>query len=54
MLYLPFHVAAYRAMVRIDKGAELNRVLGMTARNMLLYGLFSVIGLIAGMFVVLH
>ena len=54
MLYLPFHVAAYRAMVRIDKGAELNRVLGMTARNMLLYGLFSVIGLIAGMFVVSH
>ena len=27
-------------MRRINKGAALNRVLGMTARNMLIFGIF--------------
>lgn len=33
-------------MRRIDKGAELNKVLGMTARNMLIYGILVTIGLL--------
>lgn len=44
--YLPFHVAAFVAMRRIGKGAELNRVLGMTARNMFLYGIFVSVALL--------
>lgn len=44
--YLPFHVAAFEAMRRIGKGAELNRVLGMTARNMFLYGVFVSVALL--------
>ena len=42
--YLPFHIATYREMVRIDKGAALNHVLGKTARNMFLYGLLTAAG----------
>ena len=33
-------------MHRIDKGVELNKVLGMTARNMLIYGILVTIGLL--------
>lgn len=44
--YLPFHVVAFEAMRRIGKGAELNRVLGMTARNMFLYGVFVSVALL--------
>lgn len=39
LLYIPFHTAACMEMGRIDNGRELNRVLGMTARNMFLYGI---------------
>lgn len=46
VLYLPFHSSAYIAMKRINKGAELNRVLGMTARNMLIYGVLVAAGLL--------
>ena len=45
-LYIPFHCAAFIEMRRIGKGAELNRVLGMTARNMLVYGLLVSVGLL--------
>lgn len=44
--YLPLHVAAFIEMRRINKGAALNRVLGMTARNIFVYGLAISIGLI--------
>lgn len=47
LLYLPLHISAYRSMKRIGKGAALNRVLGLTARNMSVYGLLSAIGLVA-------
>ena len=33
-------------MIRINKGAALNRVLGKTARNMFVYGLLVSLGLI--------
>ena len=46
VLYIPFHCAAFLTMRRIGKGAELNRVLGMTARNMLIYGLLVSVGLL--------
>ena len=45
-IYLVMHIHTYREMVRIRKGAELNRVLGMTARNMFFYGLLQSVGLI--------
>ena len=32
--YLPLHLSAFLAMKRINKGAALNRVLGMTARHL--------------------
>ena len=47
LLYLPFHVASAAEMRRIGRGAELNRVLGKTARNMFLYGLLSSAALLA-------
>ena len=45
-IYLVMHIHTYREMVRIRKGTELNRVLGMTARNMFFYGLLQSVGLI--------
>ena len=45
-LYLILHIATYRKMVRIGKGRELNVVLAETARNMLVYGLTIVVGLV--------
>lgn len=36
--YIPFHIRAFTEMRRIRKGAELNKVLGMTARNMFIFG----------------
>lgn len=45
-LYLILHIAAYRKMLRIGKGRELNVVLAETARNMLVYGLTIVMGLV--------
>ena len=38
--YIPFHIRAFTEMRRIRKGAELNKVLGMTARNMFIFGVF--------------
>lgn len=45
-LYLLLHIAAYVRMVRIERGRRLNEVLGYTTRNILIYGLLTVIGLI--------
>ena len=39
LLYIPFHIGAFTEMRRIRKGVELNKVLGMTARNMFIFGL---------------
>lgn len=46
LIYLLLHVQAYRHMVSIDHGRELNRVLGETARNMFVYGLCVSLGMI--------
>ena len=48
VLYLPLHVGAYAKMVKIGKGRELNRVLGMTAGNMFAYGLLVAASIIIG------
>ena len=46
LLYIPLHVMAFVEMKRIDKGRELNRVLGLTARNIFLYGVLVTIGFV--------
>ena len=46
LFYLIPHFFTYRRMVQIDRGPELNTVLGMTARNILIYGILFVIGLL--------
>lgn len=46
LLYLPFHIMTFTEMRRIRRGTELNKVLGMTARNMLIYGILVTIGLL--------
>lgn len=42
--YLALHYAAYRRMVKINKGKALNAVLGITACNMFVYGLLVSVG----------
>ena len=46
LLYIPFHIGAFTEMRRIRKGFELNKVLGMTARNMFIFGLLVSIALL--------
>lgn len=41
IIYTPFHTWAFNEMRSIRKGAELNRVLGMTARNVFIFGLLA-------------
>lgn len=41
IIYTPFHTWVFNEMRYIRKGAELNRVLGMTARNMFIFGLLA-------------
>lgn len=38
-------MAAWRRMVRIGRGRELNRLLGTTSRNILLFGLLLALGI---------
>lgn len=44
--YLAFHITTWRTMVRIHSGRALNRVLGLTSRNMIIFALLVVIGLL--------
>lgn len=46
VIYTVLHFKAYRHMVKIGKGRELNKVLGETARNMFVYGLLVTAGLL--------
>ena len=46
LIYLVFHVLTWIEIKRIDRGRELNRCLGQTARNILIYGLTVVAGLL--------
>lgn len=46
IIYTPFHTWAFNEMRYIRKGAELNRVLGMTARNMFIFGVLVSVALL--------
>ncbi|MBR1469647.1 MAG: prenyltransferase, partial [Prevotella sp.] len=46
VFFQPFHMAAFVEMWNIKQGAELNRILGITARNIFLYGLALSLGLL--------
>lgn len=45
-LYLLPHFMTWKRMVKINKGKELNSILGETSRNMLLFGLLLATGLV--------
>lgn len=44
--YTTLHESTYKQMRRINHGRQLNRVLGMTARNMFCFGLISAIAIL--------
>lgn len=46
LLYLPFHIMTFLDIRRIDHGRELNRCLGCTSRNILIYGVMLTAGLL--------
>ena len=46
LLYLALHVVTFLRMKQIWQGSELNRCLGETARNIFMYGLLVVAGLL--------
>ena len=48
LLYLPPHFAAWRKMGRLGDGRRLNRLLGETSRNMLLFAVLLSAGLLIG------
>ena len=43
VLYAILHVNTYRKMLQISEGKALNAILGMTARNIFIYGIISLI-----------
>ena len=43
LLYIPFHIATWREMVRINQGRALNKMLGKTSRNMILLTLLMLL-----------
>lgn len=47
LIYGVLHVKTYKTMFRINKGRELNKVLGMTARNIFIFGILSVIAILS-------
>jgi len=44
--YIVLHISTWREMVRIGKGRELNKILGLTSRNSLVFCVLFVIGLL--------
>lgn len=46
--FLPLHLVATRRMVRLGTGRELNTVLGLAARNILIFGISVTIGILIG------
>lgn len=46
LFYLLPHYLTWRKMIKINKGRELNRILGFTSRNMLTFALLVVISLL--------
>ena len=46
MLYIPLHYATWKKMVRINHGKELNSILGSTSRNIIIFSLLLIIGIL--------
>ena len=46
VIILALHFMSWRKMMKIGEGKELNSVLGLTARNILLYGILTSITVI--------
>lgn len=51
IIYIILHRQSYQVMKRINKGAKLNQVLGLTARNILVFGLLSVAAILSVIFI---
>lgn len=47
IIYIILHRQSYKEMKRINKGAKLNQVLGLTARNILVFGILSVVAILS-------
>ena len=47
LIYTILHGRTYKTMFRIRKGRELNKVLGMTARNIFIFGILSVLSILS-------
>lgn len=46
MVYIPMHIRTWREMTIIHKGKALNRILGLTSRNMLFFAILLCLGLL--------
>jgi len=51
LIYIILHRQSYQVMKRINKGAKLNQVLGLTARNILIFGILSVAAILSVIFI---
>lgn len=51
IIYIILHWQSYKEMKRINKGAKLNQVLGLTARNILVFGILSVAAILSVIFI---
>lgn len=51
LIYIILHRQSYQEMKRINKGAKLNQVLGLTVRNILVFGLLSVAAILSVIFI---
>ena len=51
LIYIILHRQSYKEMKRINKGAKLNQVLGLTARNILVFGFLSVTAILSAIFI---
>lgn len=51
LIYIILHRQSYQEMKRINKGAKLNQLLGLTARNILVFGILSVAAILSVIFI---
>lgn len=51
LIYIILHRQSYKEMKRINKGTKLNQVLGLTARNILIFGILSVAAILSVIFI---
>lgn len=51
LIYIILHRQSYQEMKRINKGAKLNQVLGLTARNILVFSILSVAAILSVIFI---